>query len=309
MRRVGAASAAAGALTFTQGLTQTGSTVTSDLITGKAGGQEIVGGTVAGDGLTIAANLPGLTGPINFEMGSVFFGLVDATIASAAAATLDLFRVPGPNVTITGATPITTATGFNLNRFDPPTIVSAVAIGAGSATPAAATMVITGVPTISGGGAFAGTTGAVGLWIQGGAATSAVFDGNVIINGATTSITGPNGLQITGNNGILLSVGSNTVGLTTTGMVFNHTGGGNAVFGFDTISTTVDYAFRGSSNEAFRIKGTNGTLQLGATTIAANGTGAGLAFGSLAPAGAHVNPQEWLTVLGTGGAQRWIPMF
>lgn len=40
-------------LTFTSGLTRNGNTVTSDLITGKAGGQTAIGGTGAGENLTL----------------------------------------------------------------------------------------------------------------------------------------------------------------------------------------------------------------------------------------------------------------
>lgn len=54
--------------------------------------------------------------------------------------------------------------------------------------------------------------------------------------------------------------------------------------------------------------GSAGTIQLGTATLSANATTATL-LGSLGPAGANTTVQEWMKVKGTGGADRYIPMF
>lgn len=54
--------------------------------------------------------------------------------------------------------------------------------------------------------------------------------------------------------------------------------------------------------------GSAGTIQLGAATLAANATAATV-LGSLGPAGASTTVQEWMKVKGTGGADRYVPMF
>lgn len=284
-------------LTFTQGLSRNGNTVTNDVITGKAGGQAWQGGTNAGDSLDILATAGG-NGPILFELSAMSVGLVDVTLASAAALQLNRFVVSGPNVTITGATAINTATGFNLNVFNAPTIVSPVNIGAG--TTAAATVVIAGAPTISGGGAFNGLS--VALWLQG-------ANANLQVDGAAV-VSGPSGLLLNNNggNGLQITSGTTTITLNAGGFSI----GGTALnFPINIASSTSNLLFQGNGTEAFRIFGNApaGRIQFAAANLAANGTGAGLAFGSVAPAGAHVNPQEWLTVMGSAGTQRWIPMF
>jgi len=54
------------ALTFANGVTRTGNFVRNDLITGKSGGQTVVGGTASGDDLTISSTTNGTKGNINF---------------------------------------------------------------------------------------------------------------------------------------------------------------------------------------------------------------------------------------------------
>lgn len=50
------------------------------------------------------------------------------------------------------------------------------------------------------------------------------------------------------------------------------------------------------------------TMTLGSGTLAANNTVATV-LGSLGPTSSHTTVQEWMLVKGTGGANRWIPMF
>lgn len=76
----------------------------------------------------------------------------------------------------------------------------------------------------------------------------------------------------------------------------------------------------GSSTDALTIDGTSGavevlkalnidsTLSLGSGTLAANGTVATV-LGSLGPAGSHTTVQEWMKVKGSGGVDRWCPLF
>lgn len=54
------------ALTFANGVTRTVNFVRNDLITGKSGGQTVVGGTASGDDLTISSTTNGTKGNINF---------------------------------------------------------------------------------------------------------------------------------------------------------------------------------------------------------------------------------------------------
>jgi hypothetical protein len=50
------------------------------------------------------------------------------------------------------------------------------------------------------------------------------------------------------------------------------------------------------------------TLSLGASTLAANGSVATV-LGSVGPAGSHTTVQEWVKVKGSGGVDRWAPLF
>jgi hypothetical protein len=52
----------------------------------------------------------------------------------------------------------------------------------------------------------------------------------------------------------------------------------------------------------------NGTMTLGASTLAANNTVA-TALSSVGPTGSHTTVQEWMQVIGTGGVNRWAPLF
>lgn len=54
------------ALTFSTGITNTGGTVTADLSTGKAGGQSVIGGTQAGQSLTLSSTSNGTKGMLIF---------------------------------------------------------------------------------------------------------------------------------------------------------------------------------------------------------------------------------------------------
>lgn len=60
--------------------------------------------------------------------------------------------------------------------------------------------------------------------------------------------------------------------------------------------------------ESFRILGASGRIQFASASLAANGAVA-TALTSVGPTGSHTTVQEWLTCVGTGGNQRWIPCF
>lgn len=54
--------------------------------------------------------------------------------------------------------------------------------------------------------------------------------------------------------------------------------------------------------------GATATLQLAAGTLAANGAVV-VTLTSVGPVGSHTTVQEWMKVQGTGGVDRWIPMY
>jgi hypothetical protein len=54
------------ALTFSTGLTRAANTITNDLLTGKAGGQTVVGGTAAGETLTLSSTSHATKGALRF---------------------------------------------------------------------------------------------------------------------------------------------------------------------------------------------------------------------------------------------------
>lgn len=60
------------ALTFSNGVTRTVNAIANDLITGKAGGQTIIGGTASGENLTLASTS-------NATKGKIFFGAGQTT--------------------------------------------------------------------------------------------------------------------------------------------------------------------------------------------------------------------------------------
>lgn len=270
---------------------------------------DVAGGPTGASNLNLRANGTGGPGTISFELGRATFSMVDTTIASAAGAVADLFKVVGSIVTISGATNVTTALGFNYAALFAPTYTTSVTIGAGGLIPAAATLAIKGPPTITGGGSFAGGIGAVGLWVQAPAlgGTSAVFDGTVAIG---TSAGSTAGLRMEGTGGITMSLATAPMLLSLAGtQTITKSNTGDFVV---TCNTTGNFIFQaGAGNvEAFRILGTAnaGQLQIAAANLAANGAVA-TAMTALGPVGSHTTIQEWLAIKGTGGNLRWIPMF
>jgi hypothetical protein len=123
------------------------------------------------DPLGVGRN-PGIIG------GAPMFAVAgNVSVNSSVSAGLDWAVFNTSTITITGSTNITTAGGFNWFTVQPPIYDTSVIIGAGGSTPAAATLCISGVPSIKVGatGSFAGAVGAVGLWVQG----PAQVDGNL----------------------------------------------------------------------------------------------------------------------------------
>ena len=82
------------------------------------------------------------------------------SVASAAAAVYDGFTIPATTMTLTGVTPVTTATGFNLVNIAIPNIATSDAL---ADVTNAATVYIAGAPTISGGGAI---TNPYAFWVD-----------------------------------------------------------------------------------------------------------------------------------------------
>jgi hypothetical protein len=173
------------------GITMVGGAITNDFSTGKAGGLTVIGSTLANQSLqlqsTTNASRGGVWTPDSLGIGRIasFGGLPpqfaitgNVTLASATSAVLDYITIDPATVTITGSTPITTAAGFNHITINAPAYSTTVAIGAGGTTPAAATLVVTGAPTISGGGSFTGQ-GALALWVKG----PSQVDGHLTVNG------------------------------------------------------------------------------------------------------------------------------
>jgi hypothetical protein len=231
----------------------------------------------------------------------------NCTVASGAAATLDYVVVNQPTVTVTGATNITTALGFNFLSIEAPIYSTTVTIGAGPTTiPAGATLCIKGPPTITGGGSFTSAYGAVALWVQTPAlgGTSAVFDGQVVI-GAGASSTG--GLQLIGTGALFVKadIGLN---LSAADQSITKSGGtGNLIIN---CSTTGSLFLEAAGIEALRILGTSnaGQIQIGSANLAANGAVA-TTMTSLGPTGSHTTVQQWLAIKNDAGVLRWLPMY
>lgn len=144
-------------LTFSQGVTLSGSAVTGDYITGKVGNQVWVGGTAATNTLQIKASSNAAPGALTLTAGQLVADIQPGTIPSGAGATFDGLRLPGATVTLSGATTVATALGFNYMFVAAPTYN-------GSATITnAATLAIASSPTGS-----ATVTNAYALWVQAG---------------------------------------------------------------------------------------------------------------------------------------------
>ncbi len=73
-------------------------------------------------------------------------------------------------------------------------------------------------------------------------------------------------------------------------------------------TTTSDTTRMTLSNAGVLTYAASLVLQLGTATLDTNNTVATV-LGSVGPTGAHTTVQEWMKVKGTGGADRWIPMF
>lgn len=261
----------------------------------------IRGGIVVNDSLGVG-RVPGVLGAApRFAVAGPL------TVGSSASATLDYVVVNTSTITITGGTNITTATGFNMVSFEPPAYAGTMQIGAGGFTPAAATVVVKGPPTISGGGNFAGGFGAIGLWCQGAGVTSAVFEGSVAIGqdpASTASL-----LLVGGGINILTAGTAISLSSAVAQTIFKGGGGPPGHLTIGTLGGAGDFILAAAGIEAFRLLGTSsGMIQLGAISLSANGTVA-TAMASVGPPGSHTTPQEWMHVRNLTGVERWIPLF
>lgn len=97
-------------LTFSTGLTRTANTITSNLSTGIAGGQSVIGGTAAGNNLTISSTTNGTKGSIIFGAASLYdevnnyLGIGTTTPNVKLQVAEDLINYLGPGqIEITGA--------------------------------------------------------------------------------------------------------------------------------------------------------------------------------------------------------------
>jgi hypothetical protein len=128
--------------------------------------------------------------------GTVFeYGITPPVVASAAGAVLDAHKWDAVTCTISGATNITTATGFNFKDIEQPTYSAASALSIAHA----ATLAIKGGP-IGGGAGPVTLTRSYAIWSQAGENR---FDGNITANGATNFFSGVSiaaGGQVDNNN-------------------------------------------------------------------------------------------------------------
>ncbi|OHD22151.1 MAG: hypothetical protein A2Y38_06320 [Spirochaetes bacterium GWB1_59_5] len=222
------------------------------------------------------------------------------SIASAADATADIFSVPAQTVTVTGATGITTATGFNLSNIGIPTMSAESAL----TIDYSASLYISGPPT--GGGAGPATiTNRYALWVDSGKVR---FDGA----GTSSQVTAEGGVlallasTVNGNNasstiaiGAAVSIGvttytNDTATLTMTNVASLY------IAGIPVASTNVTF-----TNPAYSLWIDAGLPRIDSTT--ANGTVA-TAMSNVGPVGSNTTIQEWLTI-NIGGTTRYIPCF
>jgi len=130
------------------------------------------------DNTVINADTLTVTGTLAFDSSVRTTVDTAVSVASAAGAVLDALQVQGDTVTITGATSITTAAGFNLVDVKAPTYSAASAL---TITNAAA-VYIANAP--AGGGAGPATiTNAYALWVDAGTSR---FDGAVTYGSQAT---------------------------------------------------------------------------------------------------------------------------
>lgn len=101
------------------------------------------------------------------------WGMTPPNVASAAGAVLDAHKWDATTITLTGATNVTTATGFNFISHEQPTISA----GSALTVSAAANVVIKGGP-IGGGAGPATLSASYGLWVQAPAITNVSLGGS-----------------------------------------------------------------------------------------------------------------------------------
>lgn len=156
-------------LTFANGLTRTANAVANDLVTGKAGGQSVTGGTAASEGLTLLSTSHATKGSVTIGATPLAVFTTNMAITSAAGAVLDSVLVPANTVTVSGTTTIATALGFNYVTIKAPTITDASVCTVTSS----ATVAISGAPVAAGSVTI---TNPYALWVQAGAV---LFDATV----------------------------------------------------------------------------------------------------------------------------------
>ncbi|HZE50667.1 MAG TPA: hypothetical protein VE074_13950, partial [Jatrophihabitantaceae bacterium] len=257
--------------------TLTGGTGAAGSLTLQSTTNATRGAIVCNDALGVGRT-PGVLGsPPQFAVAG------NVTTASAAAATLDYVVVNAATVTVTGATNITTAAGFNYVSLEAPAIATTVNIGAGGTTPASATLTIKAAPSISGGGAFVGG-GPVALWVQTGATN---LGGTLTVVGNLNLTTG---LVVTGT----------TSTWTATSMIVD--------IGANTMTVTGGLSVSGAVSALAGILLT-GVLVLNSDT-AANGTGAVVTLPNFGGAGRPVagTPAGWWHMKQSGN-DRYIPFW
>lgn len=254
------------------------------------------------------------------------FAAVPPSQVSGASIALNAYKWDAVTVTITGGTHVTTAAGFNFIDIEAPTYTDSTAVTIDSG----ATVTIKGAPIAAGSVTL---TKALAFWVQDGAVTfgnstngaqdalAIASNGQVTINakqsgGVALAIldplaTGQGSLQVADNiflggsgQGIVaLVAGATNITTRPSGSVTLTYGaaadgtGGTVMLTVDTNGVT--------SNGAITL---TGRASLGAANLAANNTVATV-LGSVGPTGAHTTVQEWMLVKGSGGADRWAPLF
>jgi hypothetical protein len=261
--------------------------------------QTLVGGLTAGVGLTLQSNTTGtkvgvtcadtfgvgrspgtIGGPPQFAVAG------NVSVASSAGATLDYAIFNTSTITITGATNITTAAGFNYITIQGPAYSGTVNVGAGGAVPAAATLYIASQPLLSGGGAFAGTIGACAIVV----ATGTTYLGGQLFVQAAANL---NSLTIQGSTSAWFSTGM-TIDIGANSLQFVNAGATLVVAGAVSIGNGLQL--------------TN-PLVLNSDT-ALNGTGAAVTLPNFGGAGRPVagTPAGWWHIKQSGN-DRYVPFW
>lgn len=304
-----AASAYEVPLTFTSGLTRTANSVANDLITGKAGGQTIIGGTAASENLTLVSTSHATKGFI--YVGATSLGAFDITnglIGFGIAVPVALIHGQGAQpASVSGAsgTPASLTGGYKFVG------------GTGGNT----TWAGTGSENITGGvgGGFLWTGGDGGTAVNSTFKSTTGIPGSVTFNGGnsianSTATSGINSFTKTGGGGTF-SIFGGQIGAASGGAILSQ-GGAAYSYTFNGffaggIANGTGQSNLGGNGSNYAVTLTAGGASTGNASITATGgiggtnskaTGAGGAVSGTTPTSTGGAGGADTTTMGAGGA-------